>query len=121
MATITATWTENVTLRAAATLAAAGVATHDIDLATNGYDRVDVQVDVVIGSSTGVTVRVYGSPDSGTTVDDQPLLVYSISADDTRTLVLTGAYRQISLTNDDGTNATGNITILYAGRKWTSA
>lgn len=121
MATIKPVWTENVSVRSAATLASAGTATHDIDLDNLGADRSDVQIDIIIGSSSGVTVEVFGSPDSGTTDDTLALLTYTVAANDRRTLRLTGAYRQIKLTNNDGSNATGNITIIHAWRNWNSA
>ncbi len=120
MATISPSWTENVSVRSAATLAASGTATHDIDLDNLGADRSDVQIDITIGSSSGVTVEIFGSPDDGTTDDTTALLTYTVAANDRRTLVLTGAYRQIKLTNDDGANATGNIAIKHAWRQWTS-
>lgn len=120
MATITATWTEGVSLRSAATIAASGTATADVDLDNLGADRADVQIDITIGTSSGVTVEVFGSPDSGTTDDTTPLLSYTVSANDRRTIVLTGAYRQIKWTNNDGSNATGNIAADYAWRNWTS-
>ena len=120
MATISPTWTENISVRSAATLAAAASATHDIDLDNLGADRSDVQIDIIVGSSSGVTVEIFGSPDSGTTDDTTPLMSYTVSADDRRTLTLTGAYRQIKLTNNDGSNATGNITIIHAWRQWSS-
>lgn len=120
MATIKPVWTENVSVRSAATLAASGTATHDIDLNTLGADRSDVQIDIVIGSSTGVTVEIFGSPDSGTTDDTTPIVTYLTDANDRRTITLTGPYRQIKLTNNDGSNATGNITIVHAWRNWSS-
>ena len=120
MATISPAWTENVSVRSAATLASSGTATHDIDLDTLGADRSDVQIDIIVGSSSGVTVEIFGSPDSGTTDDTTPLMSYIVSANDRRTLTLTGAYRQIKLTNNDGSNATGNITIIHAWRQWSS-
>ena len=120
MATISPTWTENVSVRSAATLAAGTTATHDIDLDNLGADRSDVQIDITIGSSSGVTVKIFGSPDSGTTDDTTALVSYTVAANDRRTIALTGPYRQISLTNDDGSNATGNIAIDHAWRQWTS-
>lgn len=120
MATIKPVWTENVSVRSAATLAAGGTATHDIDLDNLGADRSDVQIDITIGSSSGVTVEVFGSPDSGTTDDTTPLMSYTVDVSDRRTLVLTGPYRQIKLTNNDGSNATGNIAIDHAWRQWDS-
>ena len=120
MATITPLWTENVSIRSAATLAASGTATHDVDLDNLGADRYDIQVDITIGSSSGVTVEIFGSPDSGTTDDTTALMSYTVDASDRRTLVVTGPYRQVKLTNDDGTNATGNIAIIGAWRNWDS-
>lgn len=121
MATISPSWTEAVVLRSAATLAASGTATYDIDLDTLGADRSDIQVNITIGSSSGVTVEIFGSPDSGTTDDTTALVSYTVSANDIRTITVTGAYRQIKLTNNDGSNATGNISIQHAWRQWTSA
>lgn len=121
MATISPSWTEAVVLRSAATLAASGNAGYDIDLDTLGADRSDVQIDITIGSSSGVTVDVFGSPDSGTTDDTTALLSYTVAANDRRTITLTGAFRRVEITNNDGSNATGNIAIQHAWRQWTSA
>lgn len=121
MATIKPNWTENVSLRSAAPLAASGTSPHDIDLDNLGADRADAQIDISIGSSSGVTVEIAGSPDSGTTNDTTPLLSYTVAANDRRTLTLTGAYRQINLTNNDDINATGNIAIIYAWRNSVSS
>jgi len=120
MATIKPVWTENVSVRSAATLAAGATATHDIDLDNLGADLSEVQIDIAIGSASSVTVEIFGSPDSGTTDDTTALLSYTVDANDRRTLQLGGAYRQIKLTNDDGSNATGNITIIHAWRQWDS-
>ena len=121
MATISPSWTENVSVRSAATISAGATATHDIDLDTLGADLSETQIDITIGSSSGVTVEIFGSPDSGTTDDTTALVSYTVAANDRRSLSLTGAYRQIKLTNDDGSNATGNIAIIHAWRQWTSA
>ena len=121
MGTVAPSWTENVSIRSAATLAAAGTATYDLDLANLGADRYDVQIDTTIGSSSGVVVEVFGSPDSGTTDDDVALLSYTVTASEIRTVILSGPYRQIKLTNLDGSNATGNIAIKGAWRQWTTS
>ena len=121
MATISSSWTENVSVRSAATIAAGATATHDIDLDTLGADLSEVQIDITIGSSSGVTVEIFGSPDSGVTDDTTALVSYTVAASDRRTIALTGAYRQVKLTNNDGSNATGNIAIIHAWRQWTSA
>lgn len=120
MATISPSWTENVTGRSAATIGTGATATVDIDLDNLGADRADVQVDITIGSASSVTVSVFGSPDSGTTDDTTGLMEYTVSANDRRTLILTGNHRQISITNNDGSNATGNVAVIYAWRQWTS-
>jgi hypothetical protein len=121
MATTTATWTENQTLRSAATLAAGTTSTHDLDIDASGYDTVVLQFDIAHSSSSGVTVELFSSPDSGTT-DDTESLAGGFSTDGTdvkKTVVVMGhPHIQVSITNDDGSNATGNIAVLYAGRKW---
>ena len=121
MATITATWTEAVEGRAAATISAGATATIDIDLDNLGADRADAQIGITIGSASSVTVNVFGSPDSGTTDDTTALISYTVTANDRRTIVLDGAFRQISITNNDGSNATGNVSVYYAWRTWVSA
>lgn len=120
MATIAPTWTENVSIRSAATLAASGTAGYDLDLDNLGADLYEVQIDITIGSASGVVVEVFGSPDSGTTDDDVPLVTYTATASEVRTLTLSGAHRRVVLTNLDGSNATGNIAIKGAWRQWTS-
>ena len=120
MATIKPSWTRSVVLRAAATLAAGASATVDIDLENLGADLSEPQIDIIIGASSGVTVEIFGSPDDGTTDDTTALISYTVAANDRRTIALTGAHRQIKLTNNDGSNATGNIAIQHAWRQWTS-
>jgi hypothetical protein len=121
MATTTATWNEGNTLRSAATIAAGGSDTNDLDIDTNGYDLVVLQFDITHSSSSGVTVELFSSPDSGTTEDDESL-AGGFSTDGTdvvKTVVVMGhPYIAAKITNDDGSNATGNIAVLYAGRKW---
>jgi hypothetical protein len=122
MATTTATWTENQTLRSANTVTTAeGSETHDLDIAANGYDLVVLQFDIAHSSSSGVTVELFSSPDSGTT-DDNESLPGGFSTDGTdviKSVVVMGhPHIQVKITNDDGSNDTGNIAVLYAGRKW---
>jgi hypothetical protein len=124
MATTTATWTENQTLRSAATLAAGATSTHDLDIDASGYDTVVLQFDIAHSSSSGVTVELFSSPDSGTT-DDTESLAGGFSTDGTdvtKSVVVMGhPHIQVSITNDDGSNATGNISVLYAGRTWSTS
>ena len=121
MAVTSPTWTENVTLRAAATLAAGATEGHDLDLDANGYDTVTLQFNIAHSLSAGVTVNLYSSPDSGTTDDDESL-AGGFATDGTDVIktvvVMAHAYIRVSITNDDGSNATGNISVLYAGRQW---
>lgn len=120
MATIKPVWTEGVSIRSAATLAAAATAGYDLDLDTLGADAYEVQINITIGSSSGVTVEVFGSANSGTVDDDVPIVAYTTGTTEIRTLRLAGAHRRLLLTNDDGSNATGNISILGAWRQWDS-
>ena len=120
MATISPTWTENVAVRASATLASGASDTNDIDLDNLSADRSDIQVNITIGSASSVTVEFFGSSDSGTTDDTTPLHSYVVTVNDTRTISMTGPYVAVKLTNNDGGNATGNIVIDHAWRQWTS-
>lgn len=103
-----------------ATIAAAGTGNTDINLATNGWDVVVGKIDVTLGTSTGVTVRIFRSTDGGTTFTDESLAggfqvitsgVYPID-------IYAEDYVRISILNDDGTNATGTVTVTYQGRNW---
>lgn len=121
MATTTATWTENQTLRSAATIAAGGTEGHDLDIDANGYDTVVLQFNIAHSSASGVTVNLYSSPDSGTTDDDQTLPggFATTGTDVIKTVVVMAhPHVRVEITNDDGSNATGNISVLYAGRTW---
>lgn len=114
-------WTENVTLRAAATLAAGATEGHDLDLDANGYDTVTLQFNIAHATSTGVTVNLYSSPDSGVTDDNESLAggFATDGIDVVKTVVVMAhAFVRVSITNNDGTNATDNISIMYAGRNW---
>lgn len=125
MAVTTAVWTENQTLRSAATITAGATETSDLDInddaTIGGADTVVLQFDIAHSSSTGVTVNLFSSPDSGTTFDDVSLPGgFSTDGTDVQKTVVVMAhpYIRVSITNDDGSNATGNIAILYAARKW---
>lgn len=118
MATISPLWTVNQELRAPATLAGGASADHDLNLATLGFDLVSVQVSIVKGAASSINVAVYMSPDGGTTDDTLSIAAYTVTADEVRTFEIVGPHAQIRLTNNDGSNATGNIGVKYAGRKW---
>lgn len=122
MATITPNWTENVSLRSAATLAAAGTDTNDIDAANLGADALMITTDITLGSSSGVTVEFFRSANSGANDDDNAFMAYTVTADERRTVALYGeAYVAVKITNDDGSNATGNVSQIYAWRNWSSS
>lgn len=126
MATITATWTENQSLRASGSLAAGASESNSIDVnddaTVGGADTVVIQVSITIGSSTSATVEVFGSADSGATTDTFPVDSYEVSADDVRTVTIPDyPYITVTVTNNDGTNAVTDLTIIYAARQWNSA
>jgi hypothetical protein len=121
MATISPSWTENVSVRTASTTAGSTTdASVDIDLDNLGADRTDIQITSVAGASPTVTFNFFGSSNSGTTDDDTPLMSYTITASETRTVSFTGPYVAIQVVNNSA-SATGNITIIHAWRQWTSA
>lgn len=119
MGTINFSWDENNSLRSAATLAASGTDTNDIDCGTGGNADgaliIDVTTDITIGSSSGVTVEFFRSANGGTTDDDVAALRYSVTASERRTVRFYGeAYLACKITNEDGSNATGNISQIFA-------
>jgi len=122
MATGKPTWTEAVSIRSAATLAAAGTAGYDIDMDTLGADASKLQINLTIGSSSGITVEIFDSPDSGTTDDDVPVITFQMTASGIKSITIkdTPHYR-VLVTNDDGSNATGNLAIQHAWRQWSIA
>ena len=121
MATYSHTWTEDQTLRSAATLAAGASDTgNKVDVATDGSFGVVIWMDVTIGSSTGVTVKAMGSVDSGTTDTDDPLYKRTVDANTKWMFIIIGIpHVNIHIINDDGSNATGNIACKYAYWKGT--
>jgi hypothetical protein len=121
MATISPNWTEGVSVRTASTTAGSTTdASVDIDLATLGADRTDIQITSVAGASPDVTFNIFSSSNSGTTDDDVPVVSYTITASETRTISVTGPYVAIQVVNNSA-SVTGNITIIHAWRQWTSA
>ena len=128
MATTTAVANEGNTLRAADTVTTTeGSESHDLDLnddaTIGGAASVALQFNIAHSSSTGVTINLYSSPDSGTTFDDESLPGgFSTSGTDVIKTVVVDArvapYLRVEVVNDDGSNNTGNISILYAATKW---
>jgi hypothetical protein len=122
MATISPSWTENVSVRASANLGAGASDTNSIDLANLGADLSVVQVDIDIGSSSGVTVEFFSDSNSGSKADTTPILSYTVDSDDIRSIPIYGhPYIDVKVTNDDGSNAVTDITIVHSWRQWTSS
>lgn len=123
---ISPVWTENQPVSWTGRNGSNGIdagasASFPIDLANLGADRAEVQLDIIISNADSVTVQVLGSADSGTTDDTTVLEAYTVSANDRRTIILTGAFRRIKVTNNDGaSDATGVVSALFAWRNWVS-
>lgn len=77
MATFTASWTEGTVYRTQTAVAASGgTDTTDVDIATSGYFSIVAQIELDIGTTpTGsVLIEIFGSSDSGTNDDTEPLI-----------------------------------------------
>ena len=94
----------------------------DIDLDTNGWDAVVGVIDVALSSATSVTVEIYRSTDGGTTFSDEQSLAggFTINASGEYPLpdILIESFVRLRVINNDGSNATGTITVTYQGRQW---
>ena len=128
MATITAAWTENVSVQAAQTLAANYSDVDDIDIAAAGYDKIVLQFSVTFHASAteGYTIEIFNSSNSGTTEDNIPIITQNISVAagliKTLSIPIEGLpYIAVYRKNEDGSYDITNETITYAGRKWSSA
>lgn len=128
MTTITATWTENQDVAFSDESPADNVqSTANIDLATNGYDAILVQIDIDWHASATdyADINVYGSPDSGTTIDTTPLYSRRVEAlendPELISFLIEGVpYVRIEVDNQSNQEIT-DLQLLYAGRKWTNA
>lgn len=102
------------------TISANGTGDTNIDLATQGWDVVVGMIDVTLSTASSVTVRLFRSTDGGTDFTDESLAGgFSIDADGVYPFDLYAEdYVQLSILNDDGSNATGTITVTYQGRNW---
>lgn len=126
MATFSSLWTENQTLHSSSTVASAGSASDNLDLAAAGYYLADVQIDLNAntGSPNGnVTIEVFGSPNSGTKIDTIPrqtiTVPFTAQAQKIVSLTVGGAFAQVKVTNGIGENLT--YIALYAGLQESSA
>ena len=128
MATISASWTENQSLTFSDASPADNVqSTVDIDLATAGYDAVQVQIQIDWHASATdyADINIYSSPDSGTT--DDTTVIYNRRVDaltndpeNISFVIRDLAYITVEVDNQSNQEITG-LTGDYAGRQWTSA
>ena len=128
MATITPSWTENVSVSMSdASPADTVISTGAIDLDTEGYDRVVVQMSITWhGSATDYAdINVYGSADSGSTDDN--IVYYSRRVDASAgatsifSFVIDGVpFANLAVDNQSNQEIT-TLAVEYAGRQWTSA
>lgn len=129
MATISGTWTENqiVTLNESnVSMSDRGYAS--IDLAANGYIKVNPQILITwnAGGNANASIDIKGSPSSGTGVDTISLfeqdMTYSASTTKRMSFEIDRwPYVEIGVTNGNTNNTTINISMVYAGLKYTSA
>ena len=129
MATISGTWTENqVVILNESNLSKGFRGYASIDLAADGYVRVNPQIMVTwnAGGNGNASIDIKGSPSSGTGVDTISLfeqdIAYSASVTKRMSFEIDRwPYIEIGITNGN-TNATDiNISMVYAGLKYTSA
>ena len=129
MSTITPSWTENQTdVDFSDTSPADTVsATCTIDLAANGYDMVTAQISFTNNSTATdyVTLSLYSSSDSGTTIDDNAYWSQQVTPMTNTTQEITidivnKPFVMIEFTNDSTQEVTA-LDLIYAGRKWVSS
>lgn len=127
MATIKPDWTENVNVHSSASLSSGSSATDDIDLDTLGADKVFLTIEIIFGSTPdgNVLVEVFGSADSGTNDDTEPLFSYTVeegvSATKRKSIEIPSLpYIAITVTNNDTTDSV-TYEAWQAWRNWNSA
>lgn len=128
MATISGTWTENqiVTLNES-NLSKGFRGYASIDLAASGYVKVNSQIMITwnAGGNGNASIDIKGSPSSGAGIDTISLfeqdMAYSASTTKRMSFEIDRwPYVEIGITNGN-TNATDiNISMVYAGLKYTS-
>ena len=127
MATIKPVWTENVNLHSSAALAFGASVTDDIDLDTLGADAIAIVIEIVFGSTPdgNVLVEIFGSSNSGTDDDTEPITSFTIeeaaSGTKRKTIVLKDlAYVAVKVTNNDSADSV-TYEAWHAWRQWSSA
>lgn len=126
MATFSASWTEAQTLHASSSVATGSSAQDSIDLDTLGAYAAHVQVDLDISAGTpngDVTVEVFKSPNSGTSVDTEPaqkfVIPFTATGSKVKSFTVLGPWARVKVSNETGESVT--YVGLYAYLKQTSA
>lgn len=128
MATISASWTENVTAVDFNDTSPADTvsSTASIDLATDGYDCIVAQVKWTFNASATdyIAIHVYADVNSGSSPDDIPLFSQRVTAENASkeiSLVIQDVpFIDIVFENQSNQEVT-DLDLIYAGRKWVSA
>lgn len=130
MATINPTWTENQPLTAFDDTSPADtvIAKTTLDLDNAGpYDCAIVQLKITWHASATdyADIFIYGSPDSGTTDDTEPLWQQRVAADAGNTTYISLIIKDIPFANiwveNQSNQEISEVSGKYAGRKWSSA
>lgn len=119
-------WSENNTTISSQLITSGNTVFGDIDLANNNWDATSIQFNLTDSGSASITVNIYSSPDSGTTTDTVSLPGgFETDGSGTQTIrtvtVLGHPYVRVELVNNDGSNLTGTVEVLHAGRQWSSS
>ena len=127
MATFTTSWTNGTALHDSSSVANAGSAQDDVDLDSLGYYSIVAHIDLNASSgnpSGDVTIEVFYSADSGSSVDTEPAqsvaVNFTATAQKKQSLKIEGVpWARVKVSNAIGESVTYVGT--YAGLKQTSA
>ena len=128
MATISAAWTEAISIQTLEAINPSAAKSDDFDIAAAGYDTVKLQFTVAFSAAAvnDYKVEILTSADSGSTDDSVATYTLLIPAPGSGGHVIDSItipnepFIRIKRTNLD-TTETATETILAAGRKWSSA
>ena len=132
MATINRTWLAQTFIEATSSTwtTLSGITEEysaDVDLDTNGYDRICIwpEVDFDATPTDDVDVKVYSSPDDGTSWDDTPFYTVRIdNGTDPSQLLIDlkdpPPYIRVGFVQTGSTNS-HNVRCSFKAARWTSA
>jgi len=128
MSTIVPTWSAQQTVTMSDSSPADTVtSTGAIDLATNDYDCVLVQISMTFPASCAdyVDINIYGSSDGGTTVDSVVLYNRRVDPVSSSTVIISQIidgipWARIAVDNEC-TKEINPLVVEYQGRSWTSS